>query len=157
MLEFLYCRNYSLAPDIDPEEIFNSEVEGSYEPTTRQQRLCWHLNANAIGDYYDIQGLCDLARSKVKKEFEVGWSSEVFIYLLVKACPIRKTGDIEFYRLLGHLAAEHQEDLVQFRDLAELDMPAAFFMSFISSSIERVQLLEERIRSKPPKIRTIVC
>lgn len=119
---------------------------------TAKQRLCWHLNANSIGDYYDIQGLCDLARSRVKKELEASWSSEHFFHLL-EACTIRKTGDIEFYRLLGHIAAEHQEDLVGVEELGELDMPPAFFMSFISSSIERVRLLQRKIQDQPMKRR----
>lgn len=122
------------------------------EPTQRK-RLCWHLHANAIGDYYDVQGLCDLARSKVKEEFEDNWSSEDFFYLLTETCPTRKTGDIEFYRLLGHLAAQNQGDLVQLQDLGELDMPAAFFMSFISSSIER-ERVRFRARSRPPPLQS---
>lgn len=133
--------------DADPELGFDFDEQGlgANEPT-RRKRLYWHLHANAIGDYYDVQGLCELARSKVKEEFEDNWSSEGFFYLLMETCPTRKTGDAEFYRLLGHLAAENQGDLVQLQDQGELDMPAAFFMSFISSSIERVRVLEGRKR-----------
>jgi hypothetical protein len=110
------------------------------------------LNANAIGDYYDVQALCELARSKVKKELEANWSSEEFLHLLAEACTTRKTGDIEFFRLLGYTAAQHQEDLVRLEELKELDIPPAFFMRFVSSSIERVQSLEKKIRDQAMKI-----
>jgi hypothetical protein len=111
-----------------------------------KQRLFWHLNANAIGDYYDIQPLCDLARSKIKNEFEGTWCSVAFLYLLEEACANRKTGDDEFFRLLGHIAAYHQEDLARFDELKELDIPLAFFMRFVSSSVERVRKLEQTAR-----------
>lgn len=111
------------------------------------QRLCCHLNVNAIGDYYDIQALCTLARSKVQKELEEHWLAGNFLQLLRETCTTRKTGDTEFHRLLGNIAAENLQDLDQLQELGDLDMPAAFSMSCILSTVERVYSLETTVAS----------
>lgn len=119
-----------------------------------KQRLSLHLCANAIGDYYDIQPLCRLARVKVKREFEERWHSENFAHLLRETCQTRKTGDVEFHRLLGLIATEHLEDVAWLQELSmeDLDMPPAVTMSFFGSSISRVRHLERKIRNQASEI-----
>ncbi|KKY39057.1 putative btb poz domain protein [Diaporthe ampelina] len=152
MLEFLYCGDYSMAQNTNPTGEnagqamdFDKLFDNIAVPA--RQRLCCHLNANAIGDYYDIQPLCKLARSQVKRELEENWSPDDFLHLLTEISTTRKTGDIEFYRLLGKIAAEHLADLSRLRELDDLDMPAAVSMSCILSTIERVRSLEEKVTS----------
>lgn len=80
------------------------------------------------------------------EELEYDWSADDFLHLLTVACTTRKTGDIEFHRLLGKIAAEHLDDLDGLQDLDDLDMPAAVSMTLVVSSIERVRLLEKEIQ-----------
>lgn len=122
---------------------------------TRQERLCSHLHANAIGDYYDIQPLCILARSKVMTEFEEEWSADDFLHLLTEVCTARKTGDIEFHRLLGQIGADHLHLLARLEELEGLDMPAALAMSFVVSCIDRVRSLQKEIGKQAMTIESL--
>ncbi|KAK2611669.1 hypothetical protein N8I77_004999 [Diaporthe amygdali] len=121
-------------------------VDGS--AATKKEILCSHLNANSIGDCYDIQPLCRLARNKVKSALETPWSPDDFLHLLTTACTTRKTGDDRFHWQLGHIAAQHLEDLAGFQDLDGLDLPAAVAMSVVVSSVERIQSLENKVRDQ---------
>lgn len=121
-------------------------VDGS--AATKKEILCSHLNANSIGDYYDIQPLCRLARNKVKSALETPWYPDDFLHLLTTACTTRKTGDDRFHWQLGHIAAQHLEDLAGFQDLDGLDLPAAVAMSVVVSSVERIQSLENKVRDQ---------
>lgn len=115
-----------------------------------KQRLSTHLYANAIGDYYDIQPLCTLARSKVKREFEEHWHLDNFTHLLRETCQTRKTGDIEFHRLLGHIAVEHPDDSAWLEavEAEGLDIPLSVTTSFVGSCIDRVRHLDRKLRDQ---------
>lgn len=108
--------------------------------------LCWNLNANTIVDYYGIELLCMLARSKVQSAVETDWSPDDFLHLLTEVCTTRKTGDIEFHRLLGQMISKHLEDLTGLQDLDALDMPSNIATSVVVSSVERVRSLEMKVR-----------
>lgn len=124
----------------------STEIDSSATAITKKDVLCWHLNANAIGDYYDIKPLCVLARSKVQSAVETDWSPGDFLHLLTETCTTRKTGDVEFHRLLGQIISEHLEDLTGLQDLNSLDMPADIATSVVVSSVERVRSLEVKVR-----------
>lgn len=124
----------------------SSESDSTEAAITKKDVLCCHLNANAIGDYYDIQPLCMLARSKVQSVVETDWSPDDFLHLLTEACTTRKTGDIEFHRLLGQIISKHLEDLTGLQDLNALDIPADIATSVVVSSVERVRSLEMKVR-----------
>lgn len=124
----------------------SSELDSNATAVTKKDVLCWHLNANAIGDYYDIEPLCLLARSKVQSAVEADWSPDDFLHLLKKTCTTRKTGDIEFHRLLGQIISKHLEDLTGLQDLDALDMPADIATSVVVSSAERVRSLQMKVR-----------
>lgn len=124
----------------------SSEFGSKAAAVTKKYVLCWHLKANAIGDYYDIEPLCMLSRSKVKSAVETDWSPDDFLHLHKEVCTIRKTGDIEFHRLLGQIISKHLEDLTGLQDLDALDMPADIATSVVVSSVERVRSLEMKVR-----------
>lgn len=115
---------------------------------TKQERLCWHLHVNAIGDYYDIQPLCRLARSNVMRELGEDWSADDFMHLLIETCTTRNTGDIEFHRLLGRIGADHLDDLARLQEMEDLDMPAAVSVSFAASCMGRVRYLQKLVRDQ---------
>lgn len=123
----------------------SSEFDSNAATITKKDVLCWHLNANAIGDYYDIKPLCMLARSKVQIAVETDWSPDDFLHLLTEVCTTRKTGDIEFNRLLGQITSKHVEDLTGLQKLNALDVPTDIAMSFVVSSVERVPSLEMKV------------
>lgn len=81
-------------------------------------------------------------------ELEEDWSAHNFLHLLTEACTTRKTGDIKFHWLLGHIGADHLDDLARLGELKDLDMPAALSMSFVVSCMERVESLQKDIREQ---------
>ncbi|KAK7718094.1 hypothetical protein SLS63_010577 [Diaporthe eres] len=168
MLEFLYCGDYSVTPShneskyLDPRLDVSAQAGENGDEVSRmneffdsvaavtKQRLSTHLYANAIGDYYDIQPLCTLARSKVKREFEEHWHLDNFTHLLRETCQTRKTGDIEFHRLLGQIAVEHPDDSAWLEavEAEGLDIPLSVTTSFVGSCIDRVRHLDRKLRDQ---------
>lgn len=134
------------------QSIDSNEFGSNEAAITEKDVLCWHLNANAIGDYYGIKPLCILARSKVQDAVESHWSSDDFLHLLTEACTARKTGDTEFHRLLGYVISRHLEDLDGLQDLDDLEMPADIATSVVVSSMERVRSLDTRVRHQAENI-----
>lgn len=130
----------------------SNEFGSNTAAITKKDVLRWHLNANAIGDYYDIKPLCTLSRSKVKGVVEAKWSPHDFLRLLTEACTTRKTGDIELHRLLGQIISNHLDELSGLQDLGSLDLPADTATSVIVSSIERIRSLEKTIRYQADSI-----
>lgn len=130
----------------ETEPLNSNESDSNAAAITKKDVLCCHLNANAIGDYYNIKPLCMLARSKVQSAVEIYWYPDDFLYLLTEACTTRKTGDVEFHRLMGQIISAHMEDLTGLQDLDALDMPADIATSVVVSSVERVRSLEMKVR-----------
>ncbi|KAI3392590.1 hypothetical protein diail_5464 [Diaporthe ilicicola] len=164
MLEYLYSGDYSVSSqaqsrshspgieqdtDLQSHEQYSQPLEddqpSSLVVISTKDILRWHLHANAIGDYYDIQPLCRLARAKFENEVEENWSADDFLALLRETCTTRRTGDVGFHRLLGHTAAKHLEDLNGLQDLEDLDMPVAIAASLLVLSAKRVRSLEETL------------
>lgn len=131
----------------------------SRKPTiTKKDVLCLHLGANAIGDYYDIQPLCSLARSKLEVAVEEDWVPDNLLHLLTQACTTRKTGDVAFHRLLGQIMARHLEDLgdlARLQDLHGIDMPSVLFTSIFVFSMERFRPLEQITQSLKLQVRSL--
>ncbi|KAL2274805.1 hypothetical protein FJTKL_02709 [Diaporthe vaccinii] len=167
MLEFLYSGDYSVSQradwssgdaeriddesseyDVLTQSLASNEFGSNKPAVAKKDILCWHLNANAIGDYYDIKPLCTLARSKVETAVEADWSPDDFLHLLTETCTTRKTGDVEFHRLLGQIISKRLEDLAGLQDLDGLDMPADIATSVVVSSMERVRSLETKCMSE---------
>lgn len=118
---------------------------------TKSESLCRHLRVNAIADYYDIQPLCRFTRSKLRDELQCGWSMKVFQYLLAQSRTDRGAGDIEFYRMLGRVVADHPKDLLKLQDLRDLELPDLVAKSGLASLAKQVvSLKENRNRGPPP-------
>lgn len=90
-----------------------------------------------------------LSRSKLQNAVEEDWSPEDFLHLLTQACTTRKTGDVEFHRLLGQIIARHLEDLddlARLQNLDGVDIPPEVSTSMVVSSVERVRSLEQKVQ-----------
>lgn len=109
---------------------------------TTRESLCRHLRVNAIADYYKIQPLCGLTVSRFGRELQRGWSMETFLHLLARSQTDRGTGDIEFFRMLGDVAADYPEDLMKLEELKGLEIPDAVAKSGLQSLAQQVQSLK---------------
>lgn len=114
-----------------------------------------HLRANAIGDYYDIQPLCALSRSKLKSDVKRNWSPVKFLHLVMEACSTRKTGDLNFHRNLGQVMGDHLEDLAEIQALDVLDIPGALLTSIFAGSVERMRSLQQIIKERDAAIQAL--
>lgn len=97
--------------------------------TTSSPSACWH-------------------GPRCRSAVETDWFPDDFLHLLTEACITRKTGDIEFHRLLGQIISKHPEDLAGLQNLDALDMPADIATSVVVSSAERVRCLEMKVRDQ---------
>lgn len=113
---------------------------------TKDESLCRHLHVNAIADYYGIQPLCRLTVSKFSRELQCGWSIETFLHFLSHSGTDRDTGDVEFYRMLGRVAADHPHDLLQLQHRKGVEFPDAVAKSCLESLARQVQSLKEELR-----------
>ncbi|KAG8156586.1 hypothetical protein KVR01_013537 [Diaporthe batatas] len=118
--------------------------EGAPAAITKKDILGWHLRANAIGDYYDIQPLCTLSCSKLRIEVNRNWSPPDFIHLLTEACTTRKTGDLKFHRLFGEKMGNHLEDL-----------PGIMLRSIVASSLGRMESMQQHITQQDSIIHSL--
>ncbi|POS77583.1 hypothetical protein DHEL01_v204021 [Diaporthe helianthi] len=154
-LDFLYAGRI-WAPGIFGPRYFGSYNSGDANAVvTTKDILGWHLRANAIGDYYDIEPLCAPSRSKLGIEVSRNWSAVDFMQLLTEACTTRKTGDPEFYRLLGPTMGDHMEDLAGLHGLDDLELPGAMLTSMVASSLMRVRSLRGVITQQGWTIRSL--
>lgn len=67
---------------------------------------------------------------------------ETFLHLLARSQTDRGTGDIEFFRMLGDVAADYPEDLMKLEELKGLEIPDAVAKSGLQSLAQQVQSLK---------------
>lgn len=75
---------------------------------------------------------------------------ETFQHLLTRSQTDRGTGDIEFFRMLGRVAADHPEDLTKLQDLKGLEIPDAVAKSGLQSLAQQVQSLKSELHARTP-------
>lgn len=111
-----------------------------------------HLLVNAIGDYYDIDPLCQLASSTIAARLKrASWSVDEFIAFLTPA--FRRTGDAGLHKLLGYTAAQHMDEVVEnkaFNDLEEVS--SAFTTAALRHCAHRFKALQELVRATEQKV-----
>lgn len=133
----------------------SNESDGKKIVTAYKDILRCHLSVNAIGDYYDIQPLCELSRSKLKTAVNGCWSALDFLHLLTAACTTRKTGDPKFHQLIGHIIGEHLEHLAGVQGFDVLEVPGAVLTSIIASSSERLSSLQQTMLNHESTIQSL--
>lgn len=74
----------------------------------------------------------------------------IFLHLLAQSRTDRGTGDVEFYRMLGRVAADHPEDLLKLQELKGLDLPDVVAKSGLESLAQQVVSLR-KYKPLPPR------
>ncbi|KAF2963825.1 hypothetical protein GQX73_g9732 [Xylaria multiplex] len=86
-------------------------------PTFIYEKLICHGRVNAIADYYDIPALRALSTERTRGILESEWHDKHFCHFLRNFSG--STGDSKFHQMLGTIAMEHVDDILEDRLLED--------------------------------------
>ncbi|KAI5927026.1 hypothetical protein F4810DRAFT_706982 [Camillea tinctor] len=114
----------------------DSAAKDNYLPS-----LYFHVQMNSIADYYEIRALSKSSRTRIHDHFISKWSARDFTEVVKKASEF--TGDKQFFKMIGSLAATHIEELGKSADFVALVLPDSMTAEIISVCGQRLQKAKE--------------
>ncbi|KAI0470713.1 hypothetical protein GGR56DRAFT_660194 [Xylariaceae sp. FL0804] len=165
MIEFMYTGDYHYQAD-DNTDTAEEQKEGfiqgapciitfrgSTERVTKdepcqdlkQAEALSHIRVSAIGDYYNVPGLCHLASAKFQQTFKSDWSANSFAGLIDEA-PSDMV-DKSMHEAMGSVVAQHLEELVNHDTFNDLELPKALMHSILNGCAQRLRTADVKILS----------
>jgi hypothetical protein len=123
MLEFMYNGSYTVIASKEGED---------HEGYGANQVLAAHVLVNLIADYYDVPPLRELATSNIATILRKEWSADQFCSAIENA--MTTTSDRALRNLFCSTAAQHQQELLERDEFADLNVPNNFYVTIMKSS-----------------------
>ncbi|KAI9895995.1 hypothetical protein N3K66_009064 [Trichothecium roseum] len=150
MVQFLYNGEYNDQFQDQDEDTYSLFESTDNNISTPVENLAQHIRANAIADYYDIDGLAELSRKKVQYACQHSWNPESFLYATKEALVL--TGDKSLHEVMALAAAQNLQELTKFDHLAELI--TEFGVQVLRKRIEKAEVVEEELHDKIMQLQT---
>ena len=97
-------------------------------------QLLLHIKVNAIGNFFQIEQLMELATSNIQGILNRKWSAVSFAVTSEKAC--KSTDDQQLLAILASIAKDHLEELVELPDFEDLTIMKYYGVSVLQSVVK---------------------
>jgi hypothetical protein len=117
--------------------------------------LLGHIRVNAIGDYFQVDGLVSLSNSKLKELLHYNGEVEAWIMNFPAAIgeAAESTGDKALLELLAEASTANISQLLTMEEFRRLPVMSDFVVHLLQASIRRNQALREELECTQRELR----